>query len=119
MAYVVNGSAMLCSLNNLDGDIVADVECKVGHKRDLWKAERGARVFRVGWARNLERRDHWMRHVGRCDFSRAVDADVDVEHRGLVAYRVSALFRFERTEQKSRTCEPPRLNSKCAARDRP
>jgi hypothetical protein len=35
-AYVVDGGAVLRKLNDLDRDVVANVECKIRHKRNLW-----------------------------------------------------------------------------------
>ena len=95
-SYVVNGSAVLCELNDLNGDVVANVEGNVRYEWYLRQAEHGARVGSVDGSSDLEGWDNGERHVGRIHFSWTVDTDVDVDVRCLVSFESRLLVTCDR-----------------------
>lgn len=79
MTYRKQRRAVHGKLNNLDGGVVAGRDGGVGRQRDLGQAHR-ARVGVLGWAEDLEGRDHGEAHVpGAIVGTVGAEAHVDVE----------------------------------------
>lgn len=71
---------MLCNLDDLKSHIVAHTERDIYRHRYLRKAELSI-VFEIGGSQDLEGGDENVGHVGRSNFSRPINAHVDVKQR--------------------------------------
>ena len=75
--YIVQSCSVLCRLDDLNGDVLANLQAGVCRQWYLRQAE-GAVVCNIGWADDLKRRYYIVAHVWRSKVPWSLDADVDV-----------------------------------------